>query len=166
MHPSVEQAIGAVKTGHDVQVLDGHMSAALADTVQHRHDNEAVSFFIDVYTDEAIIRTGHGADPRIRFVIPGFHLSSRLIVDFHEGLPIVKPAKNVEDFVAIEAFGREAPAHVDDPSDDRNVAGSEVHTDCLTGEIADLLLHLVGMTVADNIIQNDVVSDLGVVNRS
>ena len=72
------------------------MSAAFADAVQRREHHDAVSFFVDVQPDVAIVSACNCAHPGIGFVLPGRRWVFRLVVNLHERRSAVVISKEFE----------------------------------------------------------------------
>jgi len=84
MHPAVKQAIGAIESRHEVEVFDCYLRATFTHTVEDRHDHNAVSFVININPDMTVVGACHCTHPWVRFVVPGFDISARLIWSFEK----------------------------------------------------------------------------------
>src|SRR5207249_4070527 len=89
-----------------------------------------------------------------------------LVVDFDEGLPLVKLPKQLQELRPGDRLSRKAPANIDDAAHNGDVARCEVHAHTAVGDAAQLLLHLIGMPVAHDIVEHDVPPDLRMMNRT
>ena len=102
MHPAVEQAIGAIESRHEVEVFDSYLRATFTHTVEDRHDHNAVSFVININPDMTVVGACHCTHPWVRFVVQGFAISARLIVNLYERLAFVELPEQVDRFATAQ----------------------------------------------------------------
>src|SRR5262249_55481331 len=152
--------IRPLETGHDVEILDPYLRPTLADTVEHRHDDNASAFFVQVHANVTVIGAGDRTDPRVWLVVPCVIFSLWLGVDFYEGLAPVKLSEYLKALCPGERLHRKTPADIHDAAYDRNVTGREVHAHALVGDAAEFLLHLIGVPVAYDVVEHYITANL------
>ena len=126
MESTVQQACCPSKTRHDIEIFDRHVCPAFANTVEHRHDDNAVSFVVYRHPNITVVGPGDGTHPRIRLVVPGVVCILGLVIHFDEGLPLVELSEKIQEVRPGKRLGRKAPADIDDAAYDRDVTGREV----------------------------------------
>src|SRR2546422_133943 len=126
MESAVQQAICPRITRHNVQILDPDVRPPLANTVYHRHDDNAMALFVDIHPHIAIVRAGDRTHPRIGLVLPGVVCVPWLVVDFDEGLPLVELPKHLQELRPGYWLSRKASADIDNAAHNGDIARREV----------------------------------------
>src|SRR5215475_2005885 len=112
MASSVQQTCCPSKTRHDIEIFDGHLCPTLADTIEHRHDDNAVTFVVYRHPKITVVGPGDGTHPRIGLVMPGVVFLLGLVVHFDEGLPLVELSKMIKELRHGDRLSRKAPADI------------------------------------------------------
>ena len=98
MASSVQQTCCPSKTRHDIEIFDGHVCPTLADTIEHRHDDNAVAFVVYCHPQVTVVGPSDGTHPWIGLVVPCVVFLLRLVVYFDKGLPLVELSEQIKEF--------------------------------------------------------------------
>src|SRR5262245_6471285 len=164
MASSVQQTCCPSKTRHDIEIFDRHVCPTLTDTIEHCHDDNAVTFVVYRHPKITVVGPDDGTHPRIGLVVPCVVCLLGLVVHFDEGLPLVELSKKIKELRPGERRSRKAPADIHNAAYDRDVTGREVHPHLSVCDARQFLLHLIRVPVPHDVVEHHIAADLGMVN--
>src|SRR5262245_62281985 len=166
MESSVQQTCCPSKARHEIEIFDGHVCPTLADTIEHRHDDNAVTFVVYRHPKITVVSPGDGTHPRIGLVVPCVVFLLGLVVHFDEGLPLVELSEQIQELRPGERLRRKAPADIHNAAHDWDITRREVHAHLSVCDARQFLLHLIRVPVPHNVVEHHVATDFGMVNRT
>src|SRR5262249_26434307 len=128
----------------------------LPDTIDHRHDDNTVTFVVYRHPKVTVVGPGDGAHPRIGLVVPGVVSLLRLVVYFDKGLPLVELSEQIKELRPGECLGGKAPADIHNAAHDWDVTGREVHPYLSVCDARQFLFHLIPVPVPHDVVEHHI----------